>query len=109
MSKHTPGPWMFGIRGDDKPIEKPFNYCGPGYYENPSIFGADGTDVVGCDEYMVFNSPADACLIAAAPDMLEALYAVEACRGPFPVTDAEIADAWEKVEAAIAKAIGEKP
>ncbi len=109
MSGHTPGPWIYGIMGDKKPIEKPFEYCGPGYYENPSIFGVDGTDVVGCDEYMVFNSPADACLITAAPDMLEALYSIEACRGPFVVTDSELAEAWDKVEKAIAKAIGEKP
>jgi hypothetical protein len=70
--EHTPGPWMFGIRGDKKPIEKPFNYHGPGYYDNPSIFGADGTEIAGCDEYMIFNKEEDIRLIAAAPDLLEA-------------------------------------
>jgi hypothetical protein len=73
MSAHTPGPWRFGIRDCEAFIEKPFDYTGPGYNENPSIFGADGTEVVGCDEYMVFSGEADARLIAAAPDLLEAL------------------------------------
>jgi hypothetical protein len=77
MSKHTPGPWMFGIRGEEKPIEKPFDYSGPGYYENPGIFAADGTEIVGCDEYMIFNSPGDARLLTAAPDLLKVL---EECR-----------------------------
>lgn len=113
MSKHTPGPWKFGVLTYDENdkftiLEKDFDYRGPGYYENPSIYGPDNTDVVGCDEYYIFNSPADACLITAAPDMLEALYAIEACRGPFTVSDAELADAWDKIEKAIAKAIGEK-
>lgn len=70
-TKHTPGPWIFGIRGDENPIEKPFDYCGPGYYDNPAIFGPNGVDVVGCDEYMIFNSEADVRLIVAAPDLLE--------------------------------------
>ena len=77
-TQHTPGPWMFGIRNYDddcKPgfVEKPFDYVSPGYYDNAGIFGADGTEIVGCDEYSIFNSPADARLIAAAPDLLKAL------------------------------------
>jgi len=77
-TQHTPGPWIFGIRNYDddcKPgfVEKPFDYVSPGYYDNAGIFGADGTEIVGCDEYPIFNSPADARLIAAAPDLLKAL------------------------------------
>jgi hypothetical protein len=76
-TQHTPGPWTFGIRNYDDEcklefVEKPFDYKGPGFFDNPGIFGADGTEVVGCDEYLIFNSPADARLIAAAPDLLEA-------------------------------------
>ena len=76
MSNHTPGPWIFGIRNYDdecKPgfIEKPFDYKGPGFFDNPGIFGADGTEVVGCDEYLIFGSPDDARLIAAAPSLYE--------------------------------------
>ena len=83
MSKHTPGPWIFGVEEWDdgasrrkpvaKPVAKPFDYSGPGHYDNPSIFGADGKEIVGCDEYMVFRNPADIRLLVAAPDLLEAL------------------------------------
>jgi hypothetical protein len=79
MSKHTPGPWFFGVEGWDddarrrKPVAKPFDYSGPGYYDNPSIFGANGEEIVGCDEYMVFRNPDDIRLLVAAPELLEAL------------------------------------
>jgi hypothetical protein len=104
---HTPGPWVFGIRNyddDGKPelIEKPFDYVSPGFYDNPVIFGADGAEVVGCDEYFIFNSPEDARLIAAAPDLLEALKEMldsheDACTGYGE-------GAADKARAAIAKA-----
>jgi len=105
-TQHTPGPWMFGIRGDKNPIEKPFDYCGPGYYDNPSIFGSDGSEVAGCDEYMIFNTEADVRLIVAAPDLLEALQAI--------ANGIEFWDSYPpehpygKARAAIAKATGEK-
>jgi hypothetical protein len=109
-TQHTPGPWIFGIRDFDDEckrvfIEKPFDYKGPGFFDNPGIFGADGTEVVGCDEYSIFNSPEDARLIAAAPDLLEALKEMldnheDACTGYGE-------GAAEKARAAIAKATGE--
>lgn len=103
MSKHTPGPWMFGILGDEKPIEKPFDYCGPGFYGNPSIFGSDGSEVAGCDEYMIFNSEADVRLIVAAPDMLETLKKLKAMCADFGAHTA-----CEVASAAIFKATGEQ-
>jgi hypothetical protein len=109
-TQHTPGPWIFGIRNYDDEcklgfIEKPFEYKGPGFFDNPAIFGAGGTEVVGCDEYLIFNSPEDARLIAAAPDLLEALKEMldnheDACTGYGE-------GAAEKARAAIAKATGE--
>jgi len=103
-TEHTPGPWMFGIRGDKKPIEKPFNYHGPGYYDNPSIFGADGTEIAGCDEYMIFNKEEDIRLIAAAPDLLEALVSmVFSCDW----NDREGKLAFDVAYKAIAKATGQ--
>lgn len=82
MSKHTPGPWVFGIlswgEGSIQGIEeKPFDYSGPGYYDNPSIMDKNGTEIVGCGEYDVFSSPENTRLMAAAPDMLEALETIK--------------------------------
>jgi hypothetical protein len=109
MSNHTPGPWIFGIRNYDdecKPgfIEKPFDYKGPGFFDNPGIFGADGTEVVGCDEYLIFGSPDDARLIAAAPDLLEALQKMLDNHEDTYTGYGE--GAAEKARAAIAKATG---
>jgi hypothetical protein len=109
-TQHTPGPWIFGIRNFDDDcksgfVEKPFDYVSPGYYDNAGIFGIDGTEIVGCDEYSIFNNPADARLIAAAPDLLEALKEMldnheDACTGYGE-------GAAEKARAAITKATGE--
>jgi len=82
--KHTPGPWLFGLhRYNDETNQyevdvKPFDYAGPGYYDNPAILTADGTEIVGCDEYNVFGTPADRQLMCAAPDLLAALIALVA-------------------------------
>ena len=78
MSEFTKGPWIFGVmewpdEGDQALVEKPFDFTGPGYYGNPSIMSSSGAEIVGCDEYNVFNSPADTRLMTAAPDLLEAL------------------------------------
>lgn len=74
---HSPAPWKFGVHGWDESgkqsfTEKPLSYSGPGYYENPSIFAADGAEVVGCDEYDVFSGLDNKRLICAAPDLLSA-------------------------------------
>lgn len=81
MSKHTAGPWVFGILswGDgaiQEIEEKPFDYSGPGYYDNPSIMDKNGNEIVGCGEYDVFSSPENTRLMVAAPDLLEALEAL---------------------------------
>jgi hypothetical protein len=70
-TKHTPGPWTFRAEPDGP--EVPFDYTGPGFYDNPTLYGPSGEHVVGCDEYYVFGGPADARLLAAAPDLLAAL------------------------------------
>jgi len=104
----TPGPWKFGIRdweSSDRIAEKPFNYSGPGYCDNPSIYGADGSAVVGCDEYQVFSGEADVRLIVAAPDLLEALQEVVAFWDSITMED-HLNDIHVKARAAIAKALG---
>lgn len=65
MSKHTPGPWIIGervktARIDNARMIRPFDHCN---YE----YGA--TAIIGTSE-------ADANLIAAAPELLEALVAL---------------------------------
>ena len=109
MSKHTPGPWTFGLCEFSEDLlefrvsEKPFDYRGPGYYDNPSIYGADGKEVVGCDEYYAFSGPANARLIAAAPELLEALRDyVGGCTDD----DCLMGETCRNARAAIAKAEG---
>lgn len=91
MSKHTPGPWsVFEDCNKVAAHGAKFPAIGTmGTYFTESI-----TDYAG-----EFYNPADALLVAAAPDLLEALEFV--IRG--------IPDTWEgvqKARAAIAKATG---
>lgn len=92
-TKHTPGPWTF------EKVTKPTRYFEvhiPG--DHPIAVGRSGgpDDVHACDE-------ANARLVAAAPEMLEALKAVDGYFEPNP----KGVPAWLKqVRAAIAKADG---
>lgn len=87
-TQHTPGPWRFvanGEMGDDCNVPRvpvPFDFTGPGYYNNPSIEGPGGETVVGCGEYLVFDPnfnsekgtrAANVALMCAAPELLAAL------------------------------------
>jgi len=113
MSKHSPGPWIFGVEewDDDaarrKPVAKPFDYSGPGHYDNPSIFGADGNEIVGCDEYMVFRNPADIRLLVAAPDLLSVCKELAESAAYWSEYDVPLGIV-ERLSAAIAKAEGRK-
>lgn len=92
MNKHTPGPWS---------AELYENAC---YFEGVSRDGwaVNGPNMVPDYECPLFNE-ADARLIAAAPELLEALKdalcALECCGKDYP--------AATKALAAIAKATGE--
>jgi hypothetical protein len=108
-TQHTPGPWIFGVRNYDDEcklgfIEKPFDYKGPGFFDNPAIFGADNTEVVGCDEYLIFSSPENARLIAAAPELLEAL---KVARHMIVEDGTPIGWSVSRLDEVIAKATGE--
>ena len=89
MSYFTPTPWRIGA------IESGM----------VAIDGANGEEVTG------FVSPEDGRLIAAAPDLLEALQDVDALWMHHSIAhgDGKISPLHEKVIAAIAKATGEQP
>lgn len=107
---HTPGPWFYGISYEPERGPVPFDYESPGYYENSGILAADGTTVVGCGEYTIFNSPEDARLMVAAPDMLAALKIVntliaEASMTGFNCHDGDWAERLFHSQQATSKAI----
>lgn len=91
MSKHTPAPWRV--------IKKEYPV---GYSEYEIAWSEDGELV--CD---VVYTEADARLIAAAPDLLEALQAVQIDAVGIGSGENAISDKTrEMVNAAIAKAEG---
>lgn len=85
--RHTPGPWRISdferLAGED-------SRC---------IMGADGFAVAWIDGSTIKEHEADARLIAAAPDLLDALKEV------VRISDRKH-NAWDKAHAAIAKAEG---
>ena len=96
MSKHTKGPWYQGVG-----IHQ---YC---VYDKQVWINPDGSRGGDTPNLVVVVSPADAIadarLIAAAPELLEALTdCVEHMHWTQPQGEA----AWKKAKAAIAKATG---
>jgi hypothetical protein len=92
MSKHTPGPWSIG-----KPAM---------HRDYPYIVAPNG--VVVCNVKSSMNRPqakVDACLIAAAPELLAALKAILGNND----TDAIREPDFIAAVAAIARATGEQP
>ena len=84
--QHTPGPWVFVVDGEmdndcNTPrIPVPFDFSGPGYYNNPSIEGPNGETIAGCGEYLIFGPhgnkevrAANVALLCSATDLLAAL------------------------------------
>jgi hypothetical protein len=118
MSGHTPGPWKVGYRSIDVGCEnekaggyaKLFDVRGWGYLTGHGHGG------LGLDELAAYAiQKANARLIAAAPDMLEALLATrslvsEAAMVGFNFSDGDWADRLyanqAKISRAIAKAEG---
>jgi hypothetical protein len=107
MSSFTPGPWRID--------ETAHHDCGYGRSSN-AIVGKNGEPVVLFDpsdgEYAEALDPrsADARLIAAAPDLLEALeFMLSVFNETYPdvADDEEDREAWAKARAAIRKATGE--
>ena len=82
--KHTPGPWVVKSARSGFYVESQFDVI------------VESLDEYG--RYGAIDDEANARLIAAAPELLEALYIVDACGDPKRVTlyDGE-AEGWEWV------------
>lgn len=94
---HTPGPWPMAYTGDGKRI-----VIGEGLVEGPN--GYEVAEVYS-DDCPPEIAEANARLIAAAPEMLEALYQyVSDLR--YPPTGDSIQRRIKRAEAVIAKATG---
>lgn len=97
MSAHTPGPW-----------ERRWTHTS--YGERTEETGRIVHQRLGtiCHLVMADDVDANARLIAAAPDLLEALEQMVASAPPHPVEHPSMSNAWAVARAAIAKARGGK-
>jgi hypothetical protein len=105
--EHTPGPWWWHSQDG---FESDYNWqCESLESGKGAVFRLEDVypGYAECGEHLVINvSPADALLICAAPDLLEALKAVDDCR-LFYKDSMDFNDAvGEQVKRAIAKAEG---
>lgn len=106
MSKHTPGPWKVDkvirakydeLSGEKKPDEVSL-------FIYPDNVKKENFNLAAINTYCVPESEANARLIAAAPDLLEALKdALEFIRPQYGY-DCRLADLLKRADAAIAKA-----
>lgn len=105
MSKHTPGPWMLPH------FANPESKCDCGYVLNEDYMGCIAEVKYSVDGDQADNPPwpeaqANARLIAAAPDLLEALQELIA----MDEAQVFVKDPWDasfaKAKAAVAKARG---
>jgi hypothetical protein len=102
MSKHTSGPWSACC------LDRcPHHVFGPNGDEIICDLNHNEPDAYGYDEYngivTIDQRQANARLIAAAPDLLEALENLENDDNSIP------SYAWDMVQSAIAKAKGGQP
>ncbi|NHZ94623.1 hypothetical protein [Massilia sp. CCM 8734] len=99
MSAHTPGPWIVCVQDGDDMAHTVFAECQLG---KGRIDAVEWDDAVARAGLNWENFEANARLIAAAPELLEALAALIDSKGMLP-------SAWRTAEAAIAKATGVAP
>jgi hypothetical protein len=100
MSKHTPGPWEIG----NAPHSDCRIYAPSEVHAIAKTYGPDLNGIGVCALTGPMNR-ADARLIAAAPELLKALIALERTAGIPAMNDDPVR---VKARAAIAKAKGEK-
>lgn len=104
MSKPTPGPWSVRIHERDGEMLDCFVTA-------PDVNGfAYAAEILGDDEYRsgLERKLADCHLIAAAPDLYDALREAEFVMDDCPMVSQQLVDAIKKARAAIAKAEGKQ-
>lgn len=94
MSKHTPGPWSYHF---DHPTTDEVGYIRSSSGEVAVMYGCQREE----------QQSANACLIAAAPCLLEALQRSLNWLASYPGGNAE--GCYDQARAAIAKATGAQP
>jgi hypothetical protein len=109
MSKHTPGPWFADSGGKiwRRDPSELYQNGGGVAGDEPLAWTYEGWSDEGLQGYPV---EANARLIAAAPDLLEALeFMLSVFNETYPdvADDEEDREAWAKARAAIRKATGE--
>lgn len=113
--KHTPGPWHWVDGETDEPYDFDSESIGTLSLRTVETFGENKTEIIGGNSYtnwalpkfildidgVSFENPCDARLIAAAPELLEALRELEESTDWVWDNRARV-----KARAAIAKATG---
>lgn len=106
---HTPGPWTLTHRGGSNFAVQTFEIRGM-FGESPNIYPIFNKNTSGIDGALVHISPENARLIAAAPELLDALEGLlvfaEAAETKMLVGDEGCLWPTEIARAAIAKARG---
>lgn len=105
MAQHSAGPWFVAAQNDGLVIID--GAPSPAPYDGP-IPKAHGPNVVATPNWRLAEHEANARLIAAAPELLEALCLYRAaCGNTAASVDRELVQmAWAKAVDAIAKATG---
>ncbi|MEN9885744.1 MAG: hypothetical protein RL758_322 [Pseudomonadota bacterium] len=123
--KHTPGPWHWVNSQTDEPFDfdAPFNWNGYPSLRTVDDFGETKKEVIDGQTYSSFalpkwildaepmqngNDAANARLIAAAPDLLEACWAMVTSFHAVEYMEPHMQEAASHARAAIAKATGEQ-
>lgn len=107
--KHTPGPWKTVRREvlEDGSVYPAHIVGGPEDHQVCTLEAPVIAELaVKEPEWGWGIRDANARLLTAAPDLLEALQSLDSLRGAFAPSDSEIKAAWDKATAAIAKATG---
>jgi hypothetical protein len=103
-AQHTPGPWTLTHVGGSNFAVQTFEVRGM-FGDKPNVYPIFNRNSSSIDGGVIHTSPENACLIAAAPDLLEALEAFVARLGNVSGTgNSGLCETVRNAKAAIAKA-----